>query len=111
MIEQSFPQDEAELARHYEARKGDVSDWERVPGRIRVRRGSPSTVFSLRLAPEELTELYEAAAAQGISVSELIRRAALTAIRQPDPESSERIEKELTSAKEAVERALATLHQ
>jgi hypothetical protein len=74
---------EAELARFYEDRRGDMSLWDKTR-RIRVRRGSPSTVFTLRLAPEELEELYRASAIQGETMSEFIRRGALdraTALR------------------------------
>jgi len=66
---------EEELARFYEERRGDVSLWDKSR-RIRVRRGSPSTVFTLRLAPEELQLLYEAAKAQGVTMSEFVRKAA-----------------------------------
>jgi hypothetical protein len=68
---------EEELATFYEERKGDVSLWKSKPRKIRVRRGSPSTVFALRLAPEELEQLYRAAQAQGTNLSAFIRDAAL----------------------------------
>lgn len=67
---------EKELADFYEERRGDVSLWD-TSRRIRVRRGSPSTVFTLRLAPEEIEQLYRAAGAQGETMSEFIRRAAI----------------------------------
>jgi hypothetical protein len=67
---------EEELSRFYEERRGDVSLWDKSR-RIRVRRGSPSTVFTLRLAPEEIEQLYRAAAAQSETMSEFIRRAAV----------------------------------
>jgi hypothetical protein len=66
---------EEELARFYEERRGDVSLWDKSR-RIRVRRGSPSTVVTMRLAPEELELLYRAAKAEGETMSEFIRRAA-----------------------------------
>jgi hypothetical protein len=67
---------EEELARFYEERRGDVSLWDKAR-RIRVRRGSPSTVFTLRLAPEELERLYRAAEKEAETMSEFVRRAAL----------------------------------
>ena len=67
----------AELAEFFEAHKGDMSLWETKPRKIRVRRGSPSTVFALRLAPEELEQLYEVARAQDTNLSAFIRDAAL----------------------------------
>jgi hypothetical protein len=67
---------EDELARFFEERRGDLSLWDKTR-RIRVRRGSPSTVFTLRLAPEELDQLFRASASQGETMSEFIRRGAL----------------------------------
>lgn len=67
---------EKELARFYEERRGDVSLWDKSR-RIRVRRGSPSTVFTLRLAPEELEQLYRAAEIQGETMSEFVRKGAV----------------------------------
>lgn len=66
---------EEELARFYDERRGDESLWDNSR-RIRVRRGSPSTVFSLRLAPEELEVFYQAAQNEGETMSEFIRKAA-----------------------------------
>lgn len=68
---------EEELASFYEERQGDTSLREKKPRRIRARRGGPSTVFTLRLAPEELQELYDAAARQDETLSEFIRKGAL----------------------------------
>ena len=70
---------EEELARYYEERKGDLSQWETKPRKIRVRRGGPSTVFSMRFAPEELKVAQDAAGRLGVTVSEFIRRSALEA--------------------------------
>jgi len=67
---------EEELARFYEQRRGDVSLWDKSR-RIRVRRGSPSTVFTLRLAPEELEQLSRVAEMQGETMSEFIRKGAI----------------------------------
>ena len=68
---------EEELARFYEERQGDTSLWQKKPRRIRARRGSASTVFTLRLAPEELQQLFEAAARQDETLSDFIRKGAL----------------------------------
>ncbi len=70
---------EADLARYFDERKGDLSQWETKPRRIRVRRGGPSTVFSIRFAPEELKLIQLAATIQGMTVSEFVRRASLGA--------------------------------
>lgn len=69
-------QTEEELARYFEERRGDISMWAAKPTKIRVRRGGPSTVFSVRFTREELNLLQEAADKQGITISELIRAAA-----------------------------------
>jgi uncharacterized protein (DUF1778 family) len=74
---------EQQLARYFEERKGDLSLWERKPAMIRVRRGGPSTVFSLRLTPEELEEIYRAAAKKGQTTSQFIRNASLDAAKRP----------------------------
>ncbi len=73
---------EKELAQFYEERKDDESLWEKKPAKIRVRRGGPSTVFSLRLAPEELEELSKVAEANGVNLSDFIRSAALKEARE-----------------------------
>lgn len=106
----SRPTDQ-ELAKFHEAHGGDVSIWEPTPVRIRVRRGGPTTVFSLRLTPEELAELYKTAEREGVSTSEYIRHAALESARSGRPSHERELERSLTSAKEAVERALATLRE
>jgi hypothetical protein len=68
---------ESELARFFEANKDNMDLWDTKPRKIRVRRGSPSTVFTLRLAPEELEQLYRIAADQGETLSDFIRKGAL----------------------------------
>jgi hypothetical protein len=68
---------EEELARFYEEHSGDVSLWEKKPRQMRVRRGGPSTVFTLRLAPEEMEELFAAAKTEGETLSDFLRKAAL----------------------------------
>jgi hypothetical protein len=66
-----------ELAGFHEEHRGDVSLWEKKPRQIRKRRGGPSTVFTLRLAPEELEQLYRAGADRGETLSDFIRKGAL----------------------------------
>jgi hypothetical protein len=68
---------EEELARFYEERTSDTSLWQKKPRRIRARRGSASTVFTLRLAPEELQQLFEAATKLDETLSDFIRKGAL----------------------------------
>jgi hypothetical protein len=68
---------ETELARFYEANKDNMDLWDTKRRKIRVRRGAPSTVFTLRLAPEELEQLYRVAAEQGETLSDFIRKGAL----------------------------------
>ncbi len=72
---------EAELARYFEENKDNDAIWEKKPRKIRVRRGSASTTFSLRLAPEELTELWQAAQAEGKDLGPYMREAALERAR------------------------------
>jgi len=66
---------EEELARFFEERRGDATLWDKAR-RIRVRRGSPSTVFTVRLAPEEFEQFYRAAAFYGETMSEFLRKGA-----------------------------------
>jgi len=70
---------EEELARYYEERKEDLSQWETKPRKIRVRRGGPSTVFSIRFAPEELKLIQDVAESREVTISDFIRRSALEA--------------------------------
>ena len=78
-----------ELARYFEARRGDVSEWAEKPTRIRVRRGGPSTVFSIRFAKDELSRLQEVADTRGITISELIRTAALKEATRPSADAED----------------------
>ena len=68
---------ETELARFYEANKDNMDLWDTKRRKIRVRRGSPSTVFTLRLSPEELELFYHAAEAQQETLSDFIRKGAM----------------------------------
>jgi hypothetical protein len=79
---------EQELARYYEEHRDDPSlwDWKRAR-RISARRGrGPSTVFSVRLTPEELTEIHRAANSSGANASDFMREAALERARNSDAE-------------------------
>ena len=105
------PRADETLARFHEEHRGDTSLWESKPARIRVRRGGPSTVFSLRLAPEELTEIFQEAERQGLTTSEFIRRAALNATREGRSRDDAAVEHELESAQKAVEKALTVLRR
>lgn len=98
--------DEEELASFYEAHKGDVSLWRREPLKIRSRRGKgPTTSFAVRLAPAELEELQAAAAQDGVTLSEFIRRSSLAAARTEA--SSRRLA--LTALRDEVKRIGAVL--
>ena len=67
---------ERELAEFYEERRGDMSLWADKPSKANVRRGG-TVVFSLRFGRQELELLRKRAEAESITVSELIRRAAM----------------------------------
>ena len=67
---------ENEQARFYDERRGDVSLWAAKPSKANVRRGG-TVVFSLRFDRQELAFLRDKADAEGTTVSDLIRRAAM----------------------------------
>ncbi len=69
---------EAELTKYFQEHKDDSRVWEQKGRRIRARRG-PSTVFQMRITPEELEEIAEVA---GGNVSDFVRTAALEKARQ-----------------------------
>jgi hypothetical protein len=74
---------EQEMARFFEEHAGDMSLWSKKPRKIRSRKGQgASTVFSLRLAPKELEELFYAANKRGVTLTEFIRSSALAEARQ-----------------------------
>lgn len=66
---------EEELARWFDSRRGDTSNWSATPVKATVRRGG-TVVFSLRFSPEELELLRQRAEQAGTTISELIRSAA-----------------------------------
>jgi hypothetical protein len=68
---------EEELAQYFEERRDDDSIWQKK-GR-RLKPGKASTVFQMRIAPDELEEITRAA---GGNVSEFVRSAALEKARR-----------------------------
>jgi len=68
---------EQALAEYFEANKDNPEVWQQKGRRIRARRG-PSTVFQMRIAPDELEEITRAANG---NVSEFMRTAALEKAR------------------------------
>ena len=73
---------EAELAEFYEQHKGDMSLWRKTARPLRRRRGEgPSTSFAIRLTPEEIEELQEAARGLEVTLSDFVRSAALDKAR------------------------------
>ncbi|MPZ49311.1 MAG: hypothetical protein GEU75_08430 [Dehalococcoidia bacterium] len=69
---------EKELAGYFEENKDNDEIWQKKGRKIRARRG-PSTVFQMRIAPDELEEIT--LAAEG-NVSDFIRTAALEKARR-----------------------------
>jgi hypothetical protein len=69
--------DEKSLRETLEGRRGDMSLYESKPERVKVGSGAGSIVFSLRFSPTELDDLRFQAEARGITLSEMIRKAAL----------------------------------
>lgn len=72
-----------ELAEYFQSRREDDEEWDAEPEEGIVKLG-PSTVYSLRLKASDLAELRKAATAQRVSLSELIRTAALTHVRESE---------------------------
>jgi hypothetical protein len=68
---------EEELREMLDARRGDVSIYESKPVRAKISSSGGSIVFSLRFSPSELEDLRLQAEARGITLSEMIRKAAL----------------------------------
>ena len=69
-----------ELAEYHERRKGDVSHLGKSSRPMRRRKGEgPTTSFAVRLTPEEIEQLQEAAKKSGRSLSDFVRSAALQA--------------------------------
>src|SRR5207244_2775930 len=70
-----------DLAKYFQAHRDDEGEWQDSAEPAVIGR-SPSVVYSLRLAAPELAELRRAANARGLSLSELIRNAALQHVRE-----------------------------
>jgi hypothetical protein len=68
---------ERSLALSLERRRGKMSDWSETPSKAKVRKGA-GVVFSIRFSPDELEELRRRADEQDVTLSEYIRRAALS---------------------------------
>lgn len=77
---------ERDRAEHYERHQGDTSDWgEPLPEQPRRRLAS---MISVRLAPDEIAKIREAAKRDGLTVSAFLRDAALKAASPEEPPSS-----------------------
>ena len=87
---------EDELAEFFERRRGDTSLWSEKPVKANVRRGG-SVVFSVRFSPEELLLLRDRAREAGITISGLIRSAALEAALWPSTVYTVTIENQLVA--------------
>jgi uncharacterized protein (DUF1778 family) len=68
-----------EIARDYEARLKRGEELEDLVPVKALLKASPRAVFSLRLAPAELSAISTAAKRQGLNLSDFIRMAALAA--------------------------------
>ncbi len=66
---------EKNLARHFEMHKDDGEEWEETPEVAEVGPRGDSVVLSVRMRPEEVDQLREAAHALGVRVSDLVRDA------------------------------------
>jgi hypothetical protein len=93
---------EAELTKYFDDHKDDPSLWEQKGRRIRARRG-PSTVFQMRIAPEELEEIAEVA---GGNVSDFVRTAALEKARRiksnKEPSVAEQVKEQVRHLSDTV---------
>jgi len=66
---------EKNLARHFEMHKDDAEEWEETPEVAKVGPRGDSVVLSVRMRPEEVDDLREAANALGVRISDLVRDA------------------------------------
>lgn len=69
--------DEKALRQMLDARRDDMSLYASKPVRAKIGTAAGSVVFSLRFSPSELEDLRLQAEVRGVTLSELIRRAAL----------------------------------
>jgi hypothetical protein len=101
--------DSSTLAAYFDAHQDDDSIWDfSKPRKIRVRRGGPSHTFSVRFSPEEMERLEEAAEAQGITITELIRAAAMAAADDGRVGALKEIEDKARELTEAVSKLRAS---
>jgi len=70
-----------ELARYFQEHKDDEDEWEEKAEEATVGRAQ-SIVYSVRFGKDELEELRRAAAARGVTLSELLRTSALEHVRE-----------------------------
>lgn len=75
--------DQRRLANELFARREDEGEWSDKPEGLKVSR-TPSVVYSIRFSRSELEELRAVADAEGVSLAELVRRSALTHVREAD---------------------------
>lgn len=71
------------LADYFQAHRGDEEEWSEEADTAPPDR-EPSSVYSLRLRASDLAELRKAAVVRGVSLSELIRTAALAHVRESE---------------------------
>ncbi len=76
------PMLEGDLAQRIEAERDDPTAWEFVKVEVAT---SPRTRFSVPFESDELRRLEQGARAEGVTITEFIRRAALARIREPLP--------------------------
>ncbi len=100
--------DTATLAAFFEAHKDEESMWRPVNKKIRVRRGGPSHIFSVRFSAKEMERIDEAAYAQGVTMTELIRSAALAAAENGQVGALKEIEEKARELTEAVSKLRAS---
>jgi hypothetical protein len=93
-----------DLVAHYDQHQGDLSLWHSKPRKIRARRGGPSHTFSVRLAPEELESLQKAADERGVTITELVRSAALLSAQEGEDGALREVKARAIQLAEAVKR-------
>lgn len=71
----------SELARYFQEHKSDEGEWADEAVEATVGR-TQSIVYSVRFQKQELAELRRVAAAEGVTLSELIRASTLDHVRE-----------------------------
>lgn len=98
---------EAELAEFYFEHRDDPRMWgEQVPSREPERLDA---IISLRFTKDEATSVREAAKAAGISVSDLLRAAALKAVRAGNVVDLDRVRRDVARVQELAADAMRAL--